>query len=514
MAAGEPRDGWMHAVLNLQHVHVDARVDQALEQGRSQAFPGGRVGRDRGRQLAVVPKEHELLAAVAEWHDCGQLRGLRCLVDQHPLEAVPLDDGAAGADGGGRHDLSALDHIVDGIVRPPLVREILQPSDAERLACNLVRAAVQQLGPRRLGPAQTYDVYVPSAHALDDVVDGDVRVGGGEDAAADHTRTAAAPVVEDSHCDRGLACARRPLDQHQGSASCSLHGPDLAVIHALRRGRVRERGHGCTSSIGSLARTRAAGDHSLDDGRRGPHFKLPLGGLLARNGLRSGSREHVEGTNDARVLLPVRQLVDAELPRFLRHKPRGHTTRKLDNQGPIVDNLSFNHLRTPLPIAIGAHADAIAFLKTSALHVGCALHSVDREFARLGSRIEAHGENSQTRLDSPLGRLVADLIDGRRGLAKEFKHGLPSLRCEVGAVLVAQPGRHARCHLGELCAIHGVHVHGHSEKSIAQIRLCQCRTSFHCCRRQGPHQFANPPLLRGGVEHGSQGAAGASGVPA
>mmetsp|Transcript_24473 Transcript_24473/g.48749 ORF Transcript_24473/g.48749 Transcript_24473/m.48749 type:complete len:228 (-) Transcript_24473:181-864(-) len=122
---GERGDGGVHAVLDREEAGGDARVDEAVEEGRAQAIGGSQVGGDRGRELAVVADEGELLAAAREGDDGGQLGSLRRLVHEHAREGTPLQHPAAGPHAGGAEYVGPPDRSLPRRVRrvlgvPPL----------------------------------------------------------------------------------------------------------------------------------------------------------------------------------------------------------------------------------------------------------------------------------------------------------------------------------------------------------------------------------------------------------
>jgi hypothetical protein len=84
---GELGDRRVHAVLRVEEVGLDAGEDEALEQTQREPLCLGLFARDRGRKLAVIPHQHELLATLYHGHDRGELRGLGGLVDEHPAES-------------------------------------------------------------------------------------------------------------------------------------------------------------------------------------------------------------------------------------------------------------------------------------------------------------------------------------------------------------------------------------------------------------------------------------------
>mmetsp|Transcript_25938 Transcript_25938/g.72366 ORF Transcript_25938/g.72366 Transcript_25938/m.72366 type:complete len:515 (+) Transcript_25938:1330-2874(+) len=222
----------MHTVLRVQHERRHAAGHHAREQGDAVPFLFGPCAQHSGRELTVVPNQHQLAASSHQRHEDGSLRGLRGLVDEDAIEGHGVQDVTTGPDACAAHDLRLLE-LPDALLVGHL------PATAAVIAGS-VDAVSQQFRSDGFGTSQPHHAQTNARATFHKVIHGDVGIRRCQDGRriaplGNGGRRQARPVLQDADGNGGLSATRRTLHESEAVACGTLHGQALGTIQTFQR---------------------------------------------------------------------------------------------------------------------------------------------------------------------------------------------------------------------------------------------------------------------------------------
>mmetsp|Transcript_28974 Transcript_28974/g.96484 ORF Transcript_28974/g.96484 Transcript_28974/m.96484 type:complete len:365 (+) Transcript_28974:1088-2182(+) len=212
----------MHPVLHIEQHRRHRQRGEALEERGAEAFNVSLQASNSGRQLPVVPHEHNraIRLQVHHGHQRAELCRLTGLVHEHVFELEVLHGGVLGAAAG------AADHVglsQDLLFTFPAVSGTRLQS---RGAGFLKEVVVLQLRPGGLLAAHADDLHARSRTACHQVVCSNVAVSSRE-----HRFPAACnPESHQQDSSRRLPRSRRPLDKRHSAARRRLQCLVLRLV--------------------------------------------------------------------------------------------------------------------------------------------------------------------------------------------------------------------------------------------------------------------------------------------